>query len=231
MAFDLSAYVGRPVDVKISYVTDPNTGGIGAFVDDTRVTTTAGVLDADGFEGATSLWTLEGAPDGSAPNAGDFQFAGTLVEVAASVTTEDSVLLGYGIEQLATPAEQADVLGRIMPTCCRLAGVDSDGVLERDAAGGLGDVRAEPRGRRPSRPAAVGSAATSSSRGRRSVTAGWRPRRSGASGASTSSVRCQSAPRSSVALRQPASRSASSAPCPARPARLWPTSPSRGWPR
>ena len=48
------------------------------------------------------------------PTPGNFQFAGTLVEVAASVTTERSVLLGYGIEQLATPAEQADVLGRIM---------------------------------------------------------------------------------------------------------------------
>ena len=114
VAFDLSAYVAGPVDVKISYVTDPNTGGIGAFVDDTHVVTTAGELDADGFESDTSLWEPEGSPTGSAPNAGDFQFAGTLVEVAASVTTEDSVLLGYGIEQLATPAEQADVLGRIM---------------------------------------------------------------------------------------------------------------------
>jgi hypothetical protein len=37
-----------------------------------------------------------------------------LVEVAASVTTEDTVLLGYGIESLATPAEQADVLGRVI---------------------------------------------------------------------------------------------------------------------
>jgi hypothetical protein len=36
------------------------------------------------------------------------------VEAAASVTTERSVLLGDGIEQLATPAEPADVLGRIM---------------------------------------------------------------------------------------------------------------------
>ena len=34
--------------------------------------------------------------------------------MASSVTTADSVLLGYGIEQLATPAERADVLGRIM---------------------------------------------------------------------------------------------------------------------
>ena len=41
-------------------------------------------------------------------------FSTLLVEVAASVTTEDSVLLGYGVEQLSTPAEQADILGRIM---------------------------------------------------------------------------------------------------------------------
>ncbi|MBN2624991.1 MAG: immune inhibitor A [Acidimicrobiales bacterium] len=114
VAFDLSAYAGGTVDLKISYVTDPASGGIGVFVDDTRITTSAGDLDADGFEGDTSLWAIEGAPPGSGGNLGDFVISTVLVEVAASVTTEDSVLLGYGIEQLATPAEQADVLGRIM---------------------------------------------------------------------------------------------------------------------
>ena len=114
VAFDLSAYAEGAVDVKISYVTDGAVAGIGAFVDDTRVTTNAGVLDADGFEGATSLWTIESEPAGSPPNTGNFQFAGALVVAAASVTTEDSVLLGYGIEQLASPTDQADVLGRIM---------------------------------------------------------------------------------------------------------------------
>ena len=114
VAFDLSAYAEGAVDVKISYVTDGAVAGIGAFVDDTRVTTNAGELDADGFEGATSLWTIESEPAGSPPNTGNFQFAGALVVAAASVTTADSVLLGYGIEQLASPADQADVLGRIM---------------------------------------------------------------------------------------------------------------------
>jgi Zinc carboxypeptidase/Immune inhibitor A peptidase M6 len=116
VAYDLSAYAGGSVDVKISYVTDPAAGGIGVFVDDTRVTTTAGVVpgSADGFEGATSLWAIEGAPTGSPGNQGDFVFSTVLVEVAASVTTERSVLLGYGIEQLSTPAEQADIVGRIM---------------------------------------------------------------------------------------------------------------------
>ena len=114
VAFDLSAYAEGAVDVKISYVTDGAVAGIGAFVDDTRVTTNAGVLDADGFEGASSLWTIESEPEGSPPNTGNFQFAGALVVAAASVTTSDSVLLGYGIEQLASPADQADVLGRIL---------------------------------------------------------------------------------------------------------------------
>ena len=32
--------------------------------------------------------------------------------MASSVTTEDTVLFGFGIEALATPEERADVLGR-----------------------------------------------------------------------------------------------------------------------
>ena len=115
VAFDLSAYAGGSVEVSYQLRDrSGRSGGIGVFVDDTRVTTTAGVLDADGFEGPTSLWTIQGAPVGSPPNQGDFVISTVLVEVAASVTTADSVLLGFGIEQLATPAEQADVLGRII---------------------------------------------------------------------------------------------------------------------
>ena len=87
--------------------------GIGVFVDDTRVTTTAGVLDADGFEGDTSSWTVEGPPPGSPPaNGRNFAISTELIRVAPSVTTRDTVLFGYGIEALATPQERADVLGR-----------------------------------------------------------------------------------------------------------------------
>ncbi|WP_067640109.1 immune inhibitor A domain-containing protein [Actinomadura latina] len=49
-AFDLSAYAGKKIEVSISYVSDPATGGTGLFVDDTRLTTSAGQLDAEGFE-------------------------------------------------------------------------------------------------------------------------------------------------------------------------------------
>ena len=50
VAFDLSAYAGKQVEVSIAYVSDPFTGGTGLFIDDTKVTTTGGELDAEGFE-------------------------------------------------------------------------------------------------------------------------------------------------------------------------------------
>ena len=69
-AFDLSAYADKRVDVKVSYVANADTAGkngIGVFVDDTRVTTTGGDRDVDGFEGRTSRWTAEEPPLGSPP--------------------------------------------------------------------------------------------------------------------------------------------------------------------
>ena len=117
-AFDLSAYVGGSVDVKISYVANADVGaknGVGVFVDDTRVTTTAGTLDADGFEGETSLWTPEGPPAGSPPaNGRGFAITSEAIAVSAAVATRDTVLFGYGIEALATPQERAEVLGRAL---------------------------------------------------------------------------------------------------------------------
>ncbi len=117
-AFDLSAYAGGSVDVKISYVANADVGaknGVGVFVDDTRVTTTAGTLDADGFEGETSLWTPEGPPAGSPPaNGSGFAITSEAIAVSAAVATRDTVLFGYGIEALATPQERADVLGRAL---------------------------------------------------------------------------------------------------------------------
>lgn len=42
VSVDLSAYAGQLVELAISYVTDPGTGGRGVFVDNTKVTTGAG---------------------------------------------------------------------------------------------------------------------------------------------------------------------------------------------
>ena len=51
VAFDLAPFLGQQVELSITYMTDPATGGIGAFVDDTKVVVD-GNTDADGFEGA-----------------------------------------------------------------------------------------------------------------------------------------------------------------------------------
>jgi hypothetical protein len=114
VSFDLSAYAGGQVEVSIAYVTDPASGGVGAFVDDTRVTTTDGVLDAEGFESGAGPWTVTGPPAGSPPNGTQWEIGEQLIDFFAGTSTEDTLLLGFGIEQLATEAERADLLRRAL---------------------------------------------------------------------------------------------------------------------
>nr|WP_064750587.1 M14 family metallopeptidase [Solirubrobacter soli] len=109
VAFDLSAYQGKSVEVSISYVTDPGGGGVGAFVDDTKVVL-GSTTTADGFEGATSTWTPAAAPAGSPPNGGVWQIGGQLVNFFAGTSTEDTLLLGFGIEQVAAPADRTKLV-------------------------------------------------------------------------------------------------------------------------
>jgi len=110
VAIDLSAYAGQQVEVSIAYVTDPGGGGVGAFVDDTKLTTAAGTVWADGFEGATSSWSVTGPPEGSPPNAANFEIGLTPPEFFAGTSTTDSLLLGFGIEQVANPADRAKLV-------------------------------------------------------------------------------------------------------------------------
>jgi hypothetical protein len=112
VSFDLSAYAGQQVEVSIAYVTDPGTGGAGVFVDDTRVSAGGATVDAEGFEAGLGPWSATGPPAGSPPALGSFVRAQALV--GGAVTTEDTVLLGVGLEQVATPADRAAVLKPIM---------------------------------------------------------------------------------------------------------------------
>jgi hypothetical protein len=109
VAFDLSGFKGKQVELSISYVTDPGTGGVGAFVDDTHVVVD-GVTSADGFEDATSSWTIAGPPAGSPPNQGDFAIGSQLIDNFAGTSTQDTLLLGFGLEQLATDGDRTKLL-------------------------------------------------------------------------------------------------------------------------
>lgn len=111
VAFDLSACAGQQVEITISYVTDFIFGGVGVIVDDTKLVTTDGVVDVEGFEEGLGPWDVPGAPAGSPENIEDFERTqGLAGGITAAVTTRDTVLFGFGLEQLGTPAAQATLV-------------------------------------------------------------------------------------------------------------------------
>jgi hypothetical protein len=112
VAFDLSAYAGQQVEVSIAYVTDPSTGGTGVVVDDTRVVAGGQTLDAEGFETGLGAWAAAAPPEGSPPVTNAFVRSQGLL--GSSVTTSDTVMLGVGVEQVATPAERAALLRPVL---------------------------------------------------------------------------------------------------------------------
>lgn len=112
VAFDLSAYAGKQVEITVSYVTDPSTGGIGAFVDDTALVVGNAETQQDGFEGATSTWTVQGEPEGSPPTVGNWEIGPQAINFFAGTSTEDTLLLGFGLEQVTNPADRAALVRR-----------------------------------------------------------------------------------------------------------------------
>ena len=110
VAFDLSAYAGQQVEIVVSYVTDPFTGGTGVIVDDTRLTTVGRrPSQAEGFEdGPRRVGRARTPPTGSPGNTSDFERTAGLGGITAAITTADTVLLGFGLEQLETDGARAD---------------------------------------------------------------------------------------------------------------------------
>jgi hypothetical protein len=114
VSFDLSDYAGSEVELVVSYVTDPASGGLGAIIDDTKLVTTTGESEAEGFEEGLGVWEVLGAPDGSPANFSDWERSDGLAELASVVATEDTLLFGFGLEQLATDEERELVAARIL---------------------------------------------------------------------------------------------------------------------
>jgi hypothetical protein len=112
--YDLSAFAGQQVEVSISYVSDVFVGVIGAFVDDTRVIIDGVSTNEDGFEGAASAWTPTGPPEGSPGNGTDWQIGEKLLNLYAATATEDTLLLGFGLEQVATDADRVEMVRKAL---------------------------------------------------------------------------------------------------------------------
>ncbi|MFC9299313.1 M14 family zinc carboxypeptidase [Streptomyces sp. NPDC057011] len=119
VSFDLSAYAGKQVEVSLSYITDPGSGGRGVFADDARLSVGGVDQTTEGFESSLGTWTAQGAPAGSPDVPGDWSRSGELFKSYAAVTTRDTVLLGFGLEHLPAAADRAVLVGKALRTLNR----------------------------------------------------------------------------------------------------------------
>ncbi|GGT20087.1 M14 family metallopeptidase [Streptomyces griseoviridis] len=111
VSFDLSAYAGKNVEVSIAYVTDPGTGGRGVLADETSLVVGGTATGTEGFETSLGAWEAAGPPAGSPAVLRDWTRTGTLFRTYGAVTTDDTVLLGFGLEHLTAAADRAALLG------------------------------------------------------------------------------------------------------------------------
>ncbi|MEW1634867.1 M14 family zinc carboxypeptidase [Streptomyces sp. NPDC093801] len=114
VSFDLSAYAGKTVEVSLSYITDPGSGGRGVFADEARVSVGGSDQAVEGFETSLGAWTAQGAPAGSPDVPGDWSRTGELFASYPAVTTRDTVLLGFGLEHLPAAADRALLIGKAL---------------------------------------------------------------------------------------------------------------------
>ncbi len=108
---DLSDWAGGTVEVSIAYASDWAVQNLGTFVDD--VTYPDGTTES--FETDLGGWQVTGSPEGSGPNANDWiRTDASGFPVGASITTQNSILMGFGIEGIAGADTRAEVVGRAM---------------------------------------------------------------------------------------------------------------------
>ncbi len=72
-------------------------------------------MSAGGFEGPTRTRSIRGPTPGSPPNSGRRRIGRSpLAEIAGATATDDTLLLGFGLEQLETDAQRVDLLERAL---------------------------------------------------------------------------------------------------------------------
>ncbi|GAA2084833.1 M14 family metallopeptidase [Actinomadura alba] len=111
---DLSAYAGKQVELSITYASDWGTQGIGAFIDDAKVTADGATVAETSFETDLGGWTIAGSPPGSGAAANDWTRSQRAFEEGAGVATEDTVYVGFGGEGLSTQAARNDLVKKAM---------------------------------------------------------------------------------------------------------------------
>ncbi|MFE4248803.1 M14 family zinc carboxypeptidase [Streptomyces sp. NPDC056910] len=114
VTFDLSAYAGKTVEVSLSYITDPGSGGHGVLADNASVVIGGAAKETEGFESSFGAWRVAGPPPGSPVVTKNWARAGELFKTYGAVSTKDTVLLGFGLEHVATAAERSVLVGKAL---------------------------------------------------------------------------------------------------------------------
>ncbi|MGW1271840.1 M14 family zinc carboxypeptidase [Streptomyces sp. NPDC002491] len=117
--FDLSAYAGKNVEVSVAYVTDPGSGGRGVLADDASLVVGGGAVDTEGFETSLGAWKVGGPPAGSPAVLKDWARTGVLFQTYGAVTTDDTVLLGFGLEHVTAAADRKALIGKALASLAR----------------------------------------------------------------------------------------------------------------
>ncbi|QOV39102.1 immune inhibitor A [Streptomyces ferrugineus] len=112
--FDLSAYAGKSVELSISYVSDPAFGGHGVLADDASLVVGGTATETEGFETSLGAWSVTGPPAGSPAALKDWARTGALFQTYGAVTTDDTVLLGFGLEHVTAAADRKALIGRAL---------------------------------------------------------------------------------------------------------------------
>ncbi|NEB82139.1 zinc carboxypeptidase [Streptomyces sp. SID14478] len=106
VTYDLSAYAGKTVEVSLSYVSDPGTGGEGVRADNASVVIGGQVRETEGFETSLGVWQVPGPPEGSPAAVEDWARAQDLFTTYGAVRTPDTVLLGFGLEHVTSSGDR-----------------------------------------------------------------------------------------------------------------------------
>lgn len=114
VSFDLSAYAGKTVEVSLGYITDPGSGGRGVLADNASVVIGGEAVETEGFETSLGAWSVPGPPAGSPAVVKDWGLAGELFTTYGAVTTDDTVLLGFGLEHVTAAADRTVLLGKAL---------------------------------------------------------------------------------------------------------------------
>ncbi|MFJ5556223.1 M14 family zinc carboxypeptidase [Streptomyces sp. NPDC093250] len=112
--FDLSAYAGKTVEVSLAYVTDPGSGGHGVLADEASLVVVGKATGTEGFETSLGVWRVSGPPAGSPAVLKDWTRTGALFRTYGAVTTDDTVLLGFGLEHLTSAADRSALLRKAL---------------------------------------------------------------------------------------------------------------------